>query len=245
MQRLFSLYAWACLAVAAPVALVLALLAVLALPHDRAWRAVGSLARFVLRLIGIRVRLRGADNLVPGQRYIIMGNHVSFLDVFLFPAVYPLAPVAVEKRENHLIPVYGFLVRRWGNIPVNREVHEEAMRALAEARAVLEAGDLSLVIMPEGTRSKTGRMGPFKRGGFHLAVQTGLPIAPFTFRGAYDVHPTGTWRFKPGEVEVVLHPPIDPAPYGTERLDELIAAVRDAIQSGLGGSEPSRDAVAV
>ncbi len=186
-------------------------------------------------LLGIRIRLRGAEVLVPGQRYIVMGNHVSFMDIFFFAAAYPLAPVAIEKRENFRIPVYGWLVRRWGNIPVNRQDHEEAMRALAEARDLLAATDLSLVIMPEGTRSKTGQMGPFKRGGFHLAVQTGLPIAPFTFKGAFDVHPTGTWRFWPGSVDLVLHPPIDPASYGVDRLDDLMAAVRRAIAGGLDG----------
>lgn len=244
VQALFSLYAWLCLAVCVAVGLPVAAIVVAVLPHDRAFRVVGAIARVVLALLRIRIRLRGAEHLVPGQRYIVMGNHVSFMDIFFFAAAYPLAPVAVEKRENFRIPVYGWLVRRWGNIPVNRQDHEEAMKALAEARELLEGSDLSLVIMPEGTRSKSGKMGPFKRGGFHLAVQTGLFIAPFTFRGAFAVHPTGTWRFWPGDVEILLHPPVDPSGYGTERLDDLIAAVRTAIESGLDEPEPSRDAIA-
>jgi 1-acyl-sn-glycerol-3-phosphate acyltransferase len=229
---LFSLYAWVFAALFAAFGLP-AIAAVIAWrPRHAAWVAIGRLARWALRAIGIQVRLAGAENLAPGCRYIVMGNHVSFLDIFLFAAVFPMPVIAVEKRENFRLPVYGWLVRRWGNVPINREDRVAALEALDEARARLQASDCSLVVMPEGTRTKTGEMGPFKRGGFHLAVQAAFEILPFTFRGAYDVHPTGTWRFRPGTVELALHSPIDPASYGPDRLDDLISAVRSAIAEG-------------
>ncbi len=229
MALLFSAYAWLFAALFAALGLPIIAIVIAWRPRLTAWAFIGRLARWALRAIGIRVRLIGAENLAPGHRYVVMGNHVSFLDIFLFAAVFPMPVIAVEKRENFRLPVYGWLVRRWGNVPINREDREEAVKALDEARTRLQASDCSLVVMPEGTRTKTGDMGPFKRGGFHLAVQAGFEILPFSFRGAYDVHPTGTWRFRPGTVELALHPPIDPAVYGLDRLDDLIAAVRAAI----------------
>ncbi|MBM3267989.1 MAG: 1-acyl-sn-glycerol-3-phosphate acyltransferase [Candidatus Sericytochromatia bacterium] len=232
MAVLFSAYAWIFAACFAAVGLPLIAALVAVLPRDRVWPRIGRIARAALAAIGIRARLEGGEHAVPGRRYIVMGNHVSFLDIFLFAATFPMPVIAVEKRENFRLPVYGWLVARWGNIPINREDRDEALRALAEARSRLETWDCALVVMPEGTRTKTGLMGPFKRGGFHLAVQTGTPILPFTFEGAYDVHPTGTYSFRPGEVVVRLHAPIDPAQFGPERLDDFIAAVREAISQG-------------
>jgi 1-acyl-sn-glycerol-3-phosphate acyltransferase len=226
---IFSAYAWLWAALFAVFGLPLIAGIIAFLPREAAWRLIGRIACFALAMIGIRVRLEGAENLQPGKRYVVMGNHVSFLDIFLFAAVFPRPVIAVEKRENFRLPVYGWLVARWGNVPIHREDREEAIRAMDEARARVAAIDCSLVVMPEGTRTKTGDMGPFKRGGFHLAVQAGLPILPFTFIGAYDVHPTGTWRFRPGTVAVKIHPPIDTSNYGVSGLDQLMGAVRDAI----------------
>ncbi|MBM3275666.1 MAG: 1-acyl-sn-glycerol-3-phosphate acyltransferase [Candidatus Sericytochromatia bacterium] len=223
------MYAWLWAAVFAVFGLPIIAGIIVALPREAAWRLIGRIARFALAMIGIRVRLGGAEYLQAGRNYVVMGNHVSFLDIFLFAAAFPRPVIAVEKRENFRLPIYGWLVARWGNVPIHREDRDEAIKAMDEARARVGAIDCSLVVMPEGTRTRTGEMGPFKRGGFHLAVQSGLSILPFTFIGAYDVHPTGTWRFRPGTVALQMHPPIDPSHYGIAGLDQLMGAVRDAI----------------
>lgn len=231
---LFSIYAWAVFLSCVAIALPLVALTLTVASRRTAYWLGGRIFKFCLALVGIRVSVSGLDCVRPGQALIMMGNHVSLLDGFVLPAVLPFPTLAVEKRENFAIPVYGWFMRKWGNIPIAREDRVQAIRDLDSARAYLFGNpDVWIVVMPEGTRTPDGSLGPFKKGGFHLAVATGAPIVPYTLVGSYDVHHKGSWLVHPGEMEVVLHPAIDPSAYGRERLNDLMATVRRAIASRL------------
>ncbi|MBO9541071.1 1-acyl-sn-glycerol-3-phosphate acyltransferase [bacterium] len=227
MKTLFSLYAWLVwvlhLLVAVPVLLV-------TLPINPAigLRVVQAAARSAFFLCGIRIRVLGAERVDWSRAHVFMGNHQNLLDPFILVVAIPHHMVGIEKRENQRLPLYGPASRAWGNIPIDREDPEAARATIAEATDRLKQGT-SIVILPEGTRTKDGRIGPFKKGGFHMALGAGADIVPFTFNGAYQLLRNGDWRLQPGEIELVFGEAIATEGYTRETLDDLVAKVREAV----------------
>ncbi|MDB5100210.1 MAG: plsC2 [Cyanobacteria bacterium RYN_339] len=200
-----------------------------------------------LRVAGIKVKVRGLEQLDPDKPYIFVGNHVNMLDPFVMVALVPRPFVAIEKKENFKIPIYGWLMGRWGNIPIDRENPEKARESMISAGEVLRAKKEIVIVYAEGTRTRTGVVGPFKKGGFHLAVETGVEVVPFTQVGAFRIMAHKTWFMRPGTYELVLHPPIDPATYGRERMDDLVRDTREQVLSAYDGPRelPAAEAAAV
>ena len=192
---------------------------------------VFALARFLFsiqtRIMGIRLKVTGLSHLDRKRTYLIMGNHQSLFDLFVIPAAIPLTYVAVEAAYHFSIPLWGSLVTRWGCIPIHRNNLEKAKESLDIARQRLRGG-VSLIILPEGHRTLTGRMGAFKKGPFHLARQAGADILPFAISGLFDYHPKGTFHLNPKPVRVTIGPPI---PYLTiagmtpEQLRDYVRAI--------------------
>lgn len=183
--------------------------------------------RLLLWIVGVRVRVRGLETLDPKTGYVYMMNHASFLDHFVFASRVPQFIIGLEKAPNFRLPIYGWLTRWWGNIPVVREDPEQARAAIEQAKAALRAGT-SIGLAPEGTRSADGRVGTFKKGGFHLARDTGAAIVPVSLIGIKAINPDRAFRVVPGTVTLVFHAP-DPAT--DVDLDEVVARVRDRIAS--------------
>lgn len=179
----------------------------------------------------ISLVVRGRENLGDGREtFIVMSNHQSLYDI---PALYRAIPDRrlrmVAKAELFDVPVWGRAMKAAGFVRVERGNRAQAVSALRTSSSMLEEGSL-LWIAPEGTRSATGIVGPFKSGGFHLALETGHRILPVAIDGTRDVLPArGTIVRKGKRVVVTILPPIDPKAYGKERRKELTAAVHDAI----------------
>jgi 1-acyl-sn-glycerol-3-phosphate acyltransferase len=174
-----------------------------------------TLARFLfsvqVKIMGIRLTVTGLEGLDRTRTYLIMGNHQSLFDLFVIPAAIPLTYVAVEAAYHFSIPLWGSLVTRYGCIPIHRNNLEKAKESLDIARQRLRDG-ASIIILPEGHRTLTGRMGAFKKGPFHLACQAGADILPFAISGLFDYHPKGTFHLNPKAVRVAIGPAI---PYAT------------------------------
>lgn len=183
-----------------------------------------------VRLVGIKIDLIGLEYLRRGQNYIFMSNHVSNLDPpVLIPSIPGRCSVLV-KKELFRVPVLGTGMKQAHLVPVDRSNREAAIESVNAAIRVLREG-LHLVIYPEGTRSSDGRLLPFKKGPFHLACDSGVPVVPVTLLGTYEMWPKGRFALKTGTATAVFHPPIDPAHYQDREL--LLAAVRNAIASAL------------
>ena len=190
-----------------------------------------AIVRIGYRLVGIRILATGQDNVPANTACIFMANHVSNLDP---PALLPRIPgrtSAFVKRSLMSVPVFGWALKLGEFIPVSRDGSASgAQESVAAARKILEKG-LHITTFVEGTRSPDGRMLPFKKGPFFLAMQTGAPCIPVSLYGTENMMAKGTQRIQPGTAHIVFHAPIFPSAFATR--DELMRAVRASIASGL------------
>ena len=159
-----------------------------------------------------------------------MSNHASNLDPPIeIPRIRERCSVLV-KKELFRVPILGTGMRMARLVPVDRSNREAAIESVQEGVEVLRTG-LHMMIYPEGTRSPDGKLLPFKKGPFHLAMESGVPIIPMTILGTYEAWPKHRFSLKPGVVTVVYHPPVDPREFSDR--DALMAAVRGSIASSL------------
>ena len=181
----------------------------------------------------IRLEVSGAEHARPGESFVLMSNHQSLYDVpVIFQALQRRIRM-VAKQELFRVPIWGRAMRGAGFISLDRKSREQSRQTLLASADVLHEGT-SIWIAPEGTRSRDGTLGEFRKGGFHLALRSGCRILPVTVIGTREVLPAKGAHITSGRrVRVVVHPPIDPRAFGEERKDELIAAVRSAIASAL------------
>ncbi|MGC2639599.1 MAG: lysophospholipid acyltransferase family protein [Acidobacteriaceae bacterium] len=195
------------------------------------YRVALGIARIGLRLAGIRVQVEDRAVLDPHVCYIFLSNHISNLDP---PVLLPLLPRRVSvfiKRSLLKIPILGYGMRLAHFIPVDREGRvEDAIESVQIAAQVLRSG-LSIVSFVEGTRSRDGRLQPFKKGPFYLAMESGAPVVPVSIHGTESMMRKGSIMITPGTARVIFHPPLMPRDYASR--DDLSAAVRDAIAAGL------------
>lgn len=194
------------------------------------YKVATTLAITGVRWAGVEVVVRGLENLRPGQNYIFMSNHVSNLDPpVLIPSVPGRCSVLV-KKELFRTPILGTGMRQADLVPVDRADREAAIESVRAATNVLAKG-LHMIIYPEGTRSRDGRLLPFKKGPFHLAMDSGVPVIPVTILGTFESWPKTRFALRPGTATVIFHPPIDPRDVADR--EQLMVAVRESIASAL------------
>jgi len=184
-----------------------------------------------LRAGGIRIDVRWQARLDPAKRYIFLSNHISNLDP---PVLLPLIPGRASvflKRSLMNLPVIGYAMKLGDYIPVDRDGRvESAKESVIHAARVLKSG-LHIMSFVEGTRSRDGRLQPFKKGPFYLAKETGVPVVPVSIWGTESMMKKGSLKIYPGTAHVTFHEPLDPKEFTTR--EELMAAVRWTIESGL------------
>jgi 1-acyl-sn-glycerol-3-phosphate acyltransferase len=192
----------------------------------------------ILERARIELKTIGLEHVPAGEAVVVMSNHQSLYDIPVLYRALKMPLRMVAKNELFRVPLWGSAMRRAGFVEVDRKDRARAIESLSAATGALSRG-LSIWIAPEGTRSEDGGLGPFKRGGFHLAEDAGVRILPVTVIGTGQVLSARSHEVHDGvTVSVVLHPPIDPKAYGPEHREELVNAVRAAIASAL--PEPER-----
>jgi 1-acyl-sn-glycerol-3-phosphate acyltransferase len=189
-------------------------------PIPRIW------AKGIMFMYGIEWELRGVEHRRDMGPKIVLFNHVSTFDVVALAAVWRRDATIVYKKDFHRIPVMGALMQRLGFIPIDRKNLEKARTSLAQAARVVQEKGMALVIAPEGTRSGNGRLLPFKKGPFHLALETRAPLIPLVMTGLEEVMPAGAWFAKPGKVVAEYLPPISTEEWKPENMLEHMAEVR-------------------
>ena len=188
-----------------------------------------GLSRRILRL---KIEVTGLENVGPDRSYVFMANHLSFLDGPLLFYVIPQLVRVILKKSIFRIPVVGPGMRFVGFIPVDRKRASGGKRSIDEAARLMKERGYSFLIFPEGTRSRTGELQPFKRGGFFLALAAGAPIVPVTIKGTFELMPRGHFFPRPGLIKVIFHKPIEVAGKTTDDIPALLDQVYSAIKSG-------------
>lgn len=190
---------------------------------------IKKLARGLLFVMGIRLTVEGRENVDPKQIHLFMANHISMLDVPLFQAVIPQLVRGIEAEEQFNWPIFGWAIRRAGNIPINRQNVHAAIPSAQEAAKRLQEG-LSMIILPEGGRTLTGEMKPFKKLPFYLAKEGGVPIVPIGVSGLFRILKKGVWIITPGPVRVRFGKPIEPETIQALSIPDLRDHVRGEIE---------------
>jgi 1-acyl-sn-glycerol-3-phosphate acyltransferase len=188
----------------------------------------------ILNASNVKLTCEGLQHVEPGRSYIVMANHRSMYDI---PVLHYLLGRGrdlrwIGKQEVQQVPVFGWAYRISRHVAIDRRNRHAAIEALRDAAAESRAG-VSFVIMPEGTRSTTGELLPFKKGGFHLALDTRLPILPVAIVGSDKLMRKGSWHILPGAIHVSVRPVIETRDLDREDIEGLSNRVRAAIAAGL------------
>jgi 1-acyl-sn-glycerol-3-phosphate acyltransferase len=230
-----------------------AVLSLASAPFDRSGDTVVVLARIWSRLLlwtaGVSLEVKMRATLDPGQPYVFMANHLSTVDIWALFVAVPVKIRFIAKKQLGRIPLFGWAMAVGRFIFIDRQNPLAARRSIDEATERIRSGS-SVAIFPEGTRSRDGDLGPFKKGGFHLALRAGVPIVPIGIRGAHRVMPRGSLILRSGPVTVEIGEPIPVAGLSSLDRDSLLERVRNeiALMSGQEKREqptPSPAAVAV
>ena len=176
------------------------------------------------------VDVEGTENVDKKQSYVIVANHLSTFDIFSLYGWLGIDIKFVMKKEIKKYPGVGFGSQAVGHIFIDRSSTAEAIKSINAAKEKIKDGT-SVIFFPEGTRSKTNQLLPFKKGAFRLAFDLELPLLPVTINGTERVWPTGTYNLFPGKVKLTIHPPIDIHEYGEANIQQLISDAKAVIAS--------------
>jgi len=190
-----------------------------------------AIVRVAFRTAGIRLQVQGRENVPAGQACIFMANHVSNLDPPALLSSLPGRTAVFLKRSLMNIPVLGYAFKLGEFIPVARSGNAASAQESVAAASLLVQKGVHITTFVEGTRSKDGRMLPFKKGPFYLAFETGAPCIPVSIYGTEKLMGKGSFAIQGGIAHVVFHAPVYPRTFATR--EELLQAVREAIASGL------------
>jgi 1-acyl-sn-glycerol-3-phosphate acyltransferase len=182
-------------------------------------------------ITGVRVETVGLDAFDHSRSYIFMTNHVSNLDPPIQIPLIPRRTSVMVKKELFKVPILGRAMHMGSLVPVDRGNRDAGIEAVRAAKAVIVEQGINMTIYVEGKRSFDGKLLPFKKGPFYLAMECGVPVVPITIVGTHFTMPKARFSIKPGLVKVIFHPPIDPKDFGSR--DCLMEQVRAAIESGL------------
>jgi 1-acyl-sn-glycerol-3-phosphate acyltransferase len=179
---------------------------------------------------GIRVQTVGLERFDHSRSYIFMTNHVSNLDPPIQIPLIPKRTSVMVKKELFKVPLLSRAMRMGSLVAVDRGNRDAGIEAVRAAKAAVEQG-LNMTIYVEGKRSFDGKLLPFKKGPFYLAVECGVPVIPMTIVGTHYAMPKARFSIRPAKVQVIFHDPIEPKDFGSR--DELMERVRAVIESGL------------
>ena len=180
-------------------------------------------------MFGCKINIKG---IFPDEEsFVIMANHQSFLDVFAIPIALKGKFSAVAASKNFNIPVYRNFLKKLKVVSIDRANLENSIKGITQAEKVLKSG-YHIVILPEGTRTLTGQLNTFKKGGFHLAVNTKARILPIITKGLFNIKPKNRWYIKPGTIDIIIEEPISSENKTVkELLDDTYAVFENHLKS--------------
>ena len=191
----------------------------------------------ILRVSGIKVQTMGLENLDPEKPCVFMCNHQSNFDILVLFSALPAQFRWIAKAELFRIPLFGRAMRGAGYISIERKDRKKAIQSLKEAAGRIRNG-VSVMIFPEGTRSPDGNIGEFKKGGFILAYDAGVPIVPVVINGTWAIMSKDSLKITPGKVRLTVLPAVDVANYSKTDKPKLLEDVREKIVKEFESNKP-------
>ncbi len=199
------------------------------------------LCRNLLRLAGVGFEVRRSPGFDPRRTGFFIINHVNLFDPFVLYSAIPQFVRGWELESHFKIPVYGWMMKRFGNVPVpDLSKPSDLKRMWKLTQAALDDG-VSLAVFPEGSRTRNGRVGPFKDGVFRVAQQLGYPIVPVSIVGSFEFNRKDSWMLRPSRIVVHLHDTIETADLGKDDIAALRERVRRIISQPMDEAMGSRE----
>jgi 1-acyl-sn-glycerol-3-phosphate acyltransferase len=199
-------------------------------------RLIYRLARFCIRAAGwigrIKVAVQGQEKIVSGKAYVFLSNHQGNFDGPVLCHVIPRDWKALIKKEMMRLPVLSLVLKQVQFVPIERMNPKKAQEGIERGTQLLKEGK-SFVAFPEGTRSRDGRLGEFKKGVFIMALKAQIPIMPVTILDSNKIQRPGEYRIRPGTIQVIFHDPISTEGMDLDDRNRLVQLTRDAIASRL------------
>jgi 1-acyl-sn-glycerol-3-phosphate acyltransferase len=233
MKSLISAYCWFAGGLYFILLLFLCLLLSFIIPQKTLDPFIKMSLKILFRILFVKVRSDGVEVVAKKETYLFMSNHQSLFDVPLLAAYIPTFVRGVEASSHFKWPVYGWAIRRLGNIPIDRKNFHASIKSMKITGDVIKKGR-SIVILPEGHRTLDGNLGPFKKLPFHLAKQVHVPVIPVGLSGLFQLKHKGSWLIRPRPVTIKFGKPIAQAEIQARSGEGLRDYVRDRIQDLIG-----------
>ncbi len=215
MKYILSVYLWIVLFIYSLFFLIFAITVSYIFPSKKYTPWLQKLLRFMFTILFIKVDVEGIENITPNKTYLYMANHVSLFDVPLIGGFIPGCVRGVEADRQHAWPIYGWAMRRMGNIPINRKNIFSSLNSIGKTAGVISEGK-SMIILPEGHRTMDGELRQFKGFPFLLAQKVEVEIIPIGLSGLYTLKNKNSWTINPNKIKIKFGKPIS-----TETIKEL------------------------
>lgn len=194
-------------------------------------------SRMLLRVSGVKVRIRGLEQIEPGMSYVFVSNHRSFMDTPVVLAHIPVQFRFFAKKGLFHIPFLGTHLRRAGHLPVVRDDPRASLKSMSDAARIIRDSGISVLLFPEGGRTY-GEMRDFKEGAAYVAIKAGVPVVPVGMTGTLEVLPMGSLQIRPGLVELMIGTPIPTQGMSLKDRAELTATLHDRVSDLIGYAVP-------
>jgi 1-acyl-sn-glycerol-3-phosphate acyltransferase len=201
-------------------------------------------ARAILWASATPVSVRGLENIRLDAAQVVVSNHVSWYDVFAIASVLPVPFHFVAKKELERVLFFGTAWKAAGHISIDRSDRQRAIYNLRQAGEKIRKERSTVIVFPEGTRSRTGQLQAFKKGAFMLAIEAQVPVVPTVVRGSYEIMRPDSWWIRPNRIEVYFGRPLGADELRAASSDAAIEKVRAQMQSMLGAPQPDPEALA-
>lgn len=230
MNVLISIYSWIVGGLYFIILCLITIVLTFFLKPETLDRWIKKRLRLLFKMLFIKVHAEGSENINPKKTYLFMSNHSSLFDIPLLEAYIPTFVRGVEALRQFKWPIYGWVIKRLGNIPIDRKNIHASIRSMKETERSLKGG-LSIVILPEGHRTLDGNLGDFKRLPFHLAKQANTPIIPIGISGLFELKRKGSWLIRPRPVSIRFGEPVDTESIQSLSTEKLRDCIRSKIQN--------------
>lgn len=217
-----------------PITLLFSLIALFSIPFQKSGRlyhwSARTWSKWILKMFGIEVFVEGLEHLDASKHYIYISNHASMFDIPAVLAGIPDQIRIVLKKELTYVPIWGWALKYGHYISIDRRNPKDALVSLERAADTMRKG-ASVLLFAEGTRTRDGKLQPFKRGAFALATKSGVPIVPVTINGTFRILPKGSLNIRPTDIHVVLDKPIETGDIGSKAAEkELMEKVHKILE---------------